>query len=416
MRRPVLLDATRLLDRLGRVAPTGVDRVCLAYSEHLIAEAGERLTPVWMRGDRIGALDPAWFGGAMADLRARWTGRTDAPGERRLLQTLTAPPRGRSLHIQTVEGRSAASARRSAVVTRLLKGRPLPARLAGALYVNVGHTGLDRTGALERLTGEGVRPVIFIHDLIPITHPEYCRPGEAGRHAARLRAALRLGRGLIVNSAATAESLSAFAARLAAAVPPVRVAHLGLEPTFAEGPGWTPTDRPFFVHVGTLEGRKNLAFLLNLWRRWAETHGPAAPQLLLAGREGWEHEAVMALIQRSPPLQGLVHSAADLPDRVLAHLIASSHGLLAPSMAEGFDLPVAEALALGVPVIASDIPAHRELAPDATRIDPLDGPAWIAAIAAASERRLKPAPPRFRPWSAHFAEVADWLASGPEDR
>lgn len=415
MRSPILFDATRLLERLDRAAPTGVDRVCLAYAEHLIETAGNRLTPVWVRGDRIGALDSAWFSDVVTSLRARWTGHDPDPAERRLVQALTTPPRGRSLHLNKPPRQGPQRHKGTAAVTRFLKGRALPPRLSGAIYVNVGHTGLDRAGALERLASESVRPVLFIHDLIPVSHPEYCRPGEAARHTARLRTALRLGRGLIVNSHATADALSVFAARTDLAAPPVRVAHLGLEPTFAS-PGWAPADRPFFVHVGTLEGRKNLAFLLTLWRRLAEAGGSTAPQLLLIGREGWEHEAVMAMVERSPPLQGLVHGAADLPDRALARLVGASHGLLAPSLIEGFDLPVAEALALGAPVIASDIPAHRELAMGATLIDPLDGPGWLAAIRAACDRRIAPASPRFRSWSAHFGEIADWLASGPEDR
>jgi glycosyltransferase involved in cell wall biosynthesis len=95
--------------------------------------------------------------------------------------------------------------------------------------------------------------------------------------------------------------------------------------------------------------------------------------------------------------------------------------LLFPSFAEGYGLPLAEALALGVPVIASDLPALREVGgvvPD--YLDPLDGAAWRNAVADyvrpdSLARRAQLArlagwtPPS---WSAHFAildEVLDGL-------
>ena len=72
-------------------------------------------------------------------------------------------------------------------------------------------------------------------------------------------------------------------------------------------------------------------------------------------------------------------------------LIASSLGMLAPSFAEGYGLPIVEALHLGVPVVASDIPAHREIAGHAAMLlDPIDGPAWRSAITALSARQSRP--------------------------
>lgn len=402
MKRPVLFDATRLLSRADRSAPTGIDRVCLAYAEHLLSRRDLTVTPVTSRKDQLSAVDPRWFAETVSGLRQRWSGEVDAAqAEVRLAAALTAPRRGRSL-ADEAEGARPARTRRG--LEQLLRQRPLADPPRSALYVNVGHTGLDSPRILSGLAERGVARLVMVHDLIPVTHPEYCRPGEGPRHRTRMRTALRQASHIVVNSAATGAELAAFAEREGIAAPPVQVAHLGLEPVFG-APVWAPADTPYFVHVGTLEARKNLAFLLTVWRRLEERMGTATPRLALIGRHGWENEAILDHLQRSPNLQGLVHQVAELPDAGLARLLAGARGLVAPSSVEGFDLPVAEALSLGVPVLASDIAVHRELAPEARLIDPLDGPGWLAAIESATAKAPKPAAYAAPTWADHFHTV-----------
>src|SRR5262249_33711357 len=72
-----------------------------------------------------------------------------------------------------------------------------------------------------------------------------------------------------------------------------------------------------------------------------------------------------------------------LPDRAVTDLLAGARALVMPSFAEGFGLPVAEALALGTPVICSDIPALREVGRGGPEhLDPADPAAWCEALAA----------------------------------
>lgn len=378
-RPQVLFDATRLVARADRTTPTGIDRVCLAYAEHLLARTDRTFVPVRLRRDGATAVSPDWFRTFVRDLRLRWSADGDGPAK---AARATPAPGG--------------------ALGRMLIARPLPPLRRDALYVNVGHTGLDDARALKDLAGRGVRVAVMIHDLIPITHPEYCRAGEAARHRGRMRAALRLADRIVVNSGTTADELVRFAGREGLAPPPVQALRLGLEPPFLT-PGWSPDAAPVFVHVGTLEARKNLAFLLTLWRRLAEDMGDAAPRLVLVGRDGWENEAALDLLERAPGLQGLVSRAAELSDPALVRLLRGARGLLAPSSIEGYDLPPVEAEALGVPVLASDIPAHRELLERARLIDPLDGPAWLSAIRGLMRRRNAPEPTSPPLWEDHFA-------------
>lgn len=414
MKRTVLFDATRLLSRADRSAPTGIDRVCLAYAEHLLARRDLAVLPVVSRRDKLSAIDARWFAGTVSGLRLTWSGEgADDPVEAQLEAVLAAPRRGRSVRSDP-GGADPARTRRG--LGQLIRLRALPELRRGMTYINVGHTGLDRPGILQALAERGVGRLVMVHDLIPITHPEYCRPGEAARHRARMRTVLRHASHVVVNSAATGDALAAFAGHEALNVPPVQVSHLGLEPRFLEplpAPGQrvpeASADRPagpaYFVHVGTLEARKNLAFLLTVWRRLEEQMGPATPHLVLVGRHGWENEAVVDHLERSPRLQGLAHQVAELSDAALARLLRGARGLVAPSSAEGFDLPVAEALALGTPVLASDIDVHRELAGQAQLIDPLDGPSWLDAIRTATVCRPVPAPFVAPTWDRHFEQV-----------
>ncbi len=417
MTEDVLFDASRLLSRTERNAPTGVDRVCLAYAEWLMSRPDVRMIPVRSKNDQLVAIDGVWFRKCVKTLRARWTGdeaeRATADSERRLFAVLNADRPGlHSVLSPPPPPIDRTAPRRLRVWKQFFRSRPMPELPPSRHYFNVGHTSLNTPDILASLTARGIQRIVLLHDLIPITHPEFCRPGDGAKHRERVLTALKHASRIIVNSHYTAAELASFADREGIKAPPIDAVHLGLEPIFMTPPP-AATPRPYFVHVGTIEARKNLAFLLTIWRRLQERMGDKAPQLVLVGRYGWENEAVLDHLQRSPNLRGLVHQATNLPDAALAALMNNAQAVLAPSSVEGFDLPAVEACALGVPLIASDIPAHRELVPGAQLIDPLDGLGWLAALEQATARR--PSAPAFDPptWDAHFNAVAQRIGLVP---
>jgi glycosyltransferase involved in cell wall biosynthesis len=384
MSGPLLIDVSRLIGRTlrGRL-PTGIDRVCLAYIEHF--GPGARAVVQWRGWRRIGSFEAS----------------------QRLFGLLLS---GESGHLREAV---------RVIATGFLLS-PGAAECSGAIYLNVGHTGLDAPGLADWLQQTGVRPVYMVHDLIPLTHPEYCRPGEAARHAARMDAVLRTAAAVLANSQATLDDLNAFAARCFLPLPRAVVAPLAPAALPTGDSDRPPLDTPYFVVVGTIEPRKNHWMLLHAWRRLVEEMGDRTPHLVLVGQRGWECENVVDMLERCEPLRGFVHELPSCSDSELAHYLRHARALLFPSFVEGYGLPLVEALMLGTPAIASNLPAFAEATGDIPDyLDPLDGPAWIRAVREYSQADHPRRTARveqlrvFREptWSDHFENV-DKLLEG----
>jgi glycosyltransferase involved in cell wall biosynthesis len=405
----ILFDVSRLFIRETLTSPTGIDRTTEAYAAWFLSRPHLDVRPVCSWGGVIWPVSRASLERLLRRKAApRPAGQDEAWRTLRRALSPEGPLTETPLRALPTSGRVTATVQRYAPAIlktlRFLRPGPTP---PGSVYVNVSHFGLEQPGVLDRLTARGIRSVVMIHDLIPIQHPEYCSLSASRLHQIRVEAICRNGALVIANSASTGDELGVYAKQHALDPPPVCVAPLGLEDAFlgALPPAWPC--RPYFVCVGTLEPRKNVAFLLTLWRRLAERMGETAPTLVLVGQRGWENESILDHLERSPTILRLVHEANTLSDGQLAELMRNARALLAPSFTEGFDLPVNEAIALGVPVIASDIAVHREFVGQAQLIDPLDGLGWLAGIEAACGRPCLPKPQVRRSWADHFARVAD---------
>ena len=410
----VLFDISRIFIRGSRFSPTGIDRVVVAYARWLLDQPQVDLQPVLTVGGRLFGVPRRMLERTIRqnEAFARQRNASDKPGATwGALQHALSSASDRATPLRP--GPASQQLPERARWHLNIAGRALanlrPVRAsAGSIYLNVSHTGLDQPRVLGRLAERGVAPVVMVHDLIPINFPEYCAPGAEARHVRRIDEIIGHARLVITNSATTAQELADYADAHCRTAPLTEVAPLGIETAFFEAAEpWTPA-RPYFVCVGTLEARKNVAFLLAVWRRLSERLGPQTPRLVLVGRRGWENESVIDHLQRSAAVIRLVHEVSDLSDRELAQLVGGAAALLSPSLAEGFDLPVVEGLAVGTPVIASDIAAHRELAGQAaTLIDPLDGPAWIEAIERAAVGARDRGPPYAAPtWATHFDQLS----------
>jgi glycosyltransferase involved in cell wall biosynthesis len=419
---PVALDLTRLVTRLRHASPTGIDRVDLAYARHLLDQPGPRFgvvsTPL---GPKV--LDRAQMAGLVEAANAAWTEEVtagDDPVYRDLAGRLGLPVPAAGSGTARADG---ARARRERQLRAWLAAfrAPGPERVPmNALYLHTSHLRLDKPARFDWLYDRpDIRPVFFIHDLIPIEYPEYGRPGEDERHRVRMETVARHAQAVVVNSADVGARFSAHLTGLGRRVPPVTVGPLGIEPAFHKPPSSAPA-RPFFLVCGTIEPRKNLISLLTAWRELAERHGKAVPRLVVVGRRGWESENVIDLLERCPAVRAHVVEAAGLSTAGLVRLMGHATALLMPSFAEGYGLPVLEAAAAALPVVASDIPVHREIAGTfAEFLHPLDGLGWMRVVeelatpgsGLRAEMGERLAGYRAPTWADHFARVDPALAA-----
>ena len=197
-------------------------------------------------------------------------------------------------------------------------------------------------------------------------------------------------------------------------VDPARLVHApyGVAPEFTpDGPG--PRDslagRRYLLHVGSAAPRKRLDLLLDAFARVRRE----VPDLLLVQVGAVLGPALRAQLH-ALDLSGALVQPPPLSRPELAALYRGAALVLLPSDAEGFGLPVLEALACGAPVLASDLPVLREVAGDAARYAPPGAAgAWADLTLAILDGRSPPGPPRTErlrqvakfTWEAHARAI-----------
>lgn len=378
--RPFLLDVSRLVWRSwSRRLATGIDRVCYAYLRHF---ADRSLAVVQYRGvARV--LTPRHSDELFAALVL--------PDHQFRAQLAMLAPRALAFAHRRIDGR-------------------------GAFYFNVGHTDIDLAGLLDWTRRNNVKPIYLIHDLIPLTHSEFCRTEAIERHRGRVINALFSAAGVIANSHATASELEKFGRNHGIPIPPITSAWLAGADLGSPGVVPIKTGR-HFVCVGTIEGRKNHFMLLQIWQRLVERLGSAAPKLVLVGQRGAEAIHVQNMLERGRGIQDHVLILSHCGDAELGQWVRSARAMLLPSFAEGFGLPVVEAMALGTPVIASDLACFREIGSGIpTLLDPIDAISWEQAILSfldhcpERDRQMRLLKDYVAPtWDGHFEQIEEWL-------
>jgi len=240
----------------------------------------------------------------------------------------------------------------------------------------------ERPGIRDFLRSKSCRTVAVFHDAIPLRMPEICRAKSVARHADYMLLLAECSQVLAVSqvSKRELESYWVWAGRKG---PPVATLTWGAD--FSGAPRETDTGAalpaPALLCVGIIEPRKNqgmlldacaelwesgLNFTLNIAGRVNEETGAALQAKLRAGR------------RKYPSLRLLQGTG----DAALAALYRQSRALAFPTLAEGFGLPLVEALWAGVPCVCSNLPVLREQAEGGgcVLVAPDDLPAWVFAL------------------------------------
>ena len=432
MSAPIAYDTVRLLLGSMAVTPRGIDRVDLQYARFFFE--------TWP-GECVGTLPTPWgvrwydrqrVVRGLDRLEELWR-ETVQPHEDRVLWRVKRSLAGR----RELKSERSHRHRRRRIrsLSRFLDLVSLNDFSFGAsavrsvpknsIYVNIAQVGL----AIPRIVSwlqhrPDVKSVFMLHDVIPLEHPELVSGKEYRRHQTILDRAAAHASGLIVSTAAARGAvLKALRLRGRASIP-VETVPFPVAPVFLErdNPDKELCEHDYFVVCGTIEPRKNHILLLNVWQELVRQRGKRAPQLIVVGYHGREAIPVVRMLERCPLLRGHVTFAHGLSSPALRRLVAHAKALLMPSFAEGFGLPIIEALAVGTPVIASDLPAHREIAGSmAVYRAPTDAPGWLADICmfadgakAVSEIRRRVAEYRSTTWSEYFNRVECFLRTFEE--
>jgi glycosyltransferase involved in cell wall biosynthesis len=241
--------------------------------------------------------------------------------------------------------------------------------------------------------------VCTIHDVTPITMPSHSAPVSAMQRVL-LKGCARFSRRIITSSECSKKDIIS---HLSVPEEKIVVIHDGCDhslfntdPPDMAALGDLRTrlriEKPYLLHHGTIQPRKNLKRLIQAFHLMLANHADLDFDLVLVGRLGWaSDEIVNAATERSG--RGRVILTGMLDDSDLALLIKGASLAIVPSLYEGFSLPMVEAMACGVPTIASNTSCLPEISGNALAyFDPLR----IEDMAACMEKVLRDSGLRLR--------------------
>ncbi len=225
------------------------------------------------------------------------------------------------------------------------------------------------------------KAVVTIHDVSFLRFPSFAETRNLAFLSARLAQTVRRAEAVITDSQFSAREIAELLGVEPAKIVPIPLGVSGhLSPPPPERvAAWRRRrglERPYLLTVGTLEPRKNHALLLRIFERLDRFDG----LLVIAGMRGWKYEPILERLRQSPRAAEIRYLEY-VAEEELACLYAGAELFLFPSLYEGFGLPPLEAMACGLPVLASGAGSLAEVLGEAARLIPeFDPDAWAQDV------------------------------------
>ncbi len=290
-----------------------------------------------------------------------------------------------------------------------------PGRLAQACWKRLNWPPFDRLAGradlyhfpnfvLPPMAGRG-RTIVTVHDVSFLRFPEMAETRNLAFLRRRIANTVRRADAVVTDSRFCAGEIAAL---LGADPAKIHAIPLGVSEHLAPPPEDAVArlrrsrglDRPYLLTVGTLEPRKNTAFLARVYEAFAEFDG----DLVIAGQRGWRDAPILARLRASPRAAS-IRLLGYVPEADLPALYAGAALFLFPSVYEGFGFPPLEAMRCGVPVLASRAGSLPEIVGGGARlVDGFEAEAWAGEarrlLADDAARRALAA--RGRDWAARY--------------
>lgn len=205
----------------------------------------------------------------------------------------------------------------------------------------------------------GVRYVVTIHDLTAYVAPDTLPTAYVQYAKWAIKYAVSNADLIIADTKAIEQEIRE---NLTMDLDRILVCYSGVKPIFRRCQKLTCHNKgDFLLFVGTIERRKNLITLIKALSAVRKKRGLNELRLILVGRKGFGFEEVKQAIHQEG-LSDVISLTGYIPDDELVNLYNAASALVLPSKHEGFGIPLLEAMACETPIIASDIPAFREVA------------------------------------------------------
>lgn len=229
------------------------------------------------------------------------------------------------------------------------------------------NTNARRSYLLPELKAVGVKIVVYIYDIIPITNPEYCHINTVNNFMNYLGAFLQYADRIIVSAQSTLDQIYELMEKLGLPKVPGYVSWLGsdfkksltdMDDSKVPSEVKMACENKYILVVGTIEPRKNHSFLMDAFSKKLYDEDL---NLIFAGRIGWNVEQLKKRMDKEPMRGKKFFFFEGLNDDAIAYLYKNAFFVAFPTINEGFGLPIVESLQRGTPVLASRIPVLQEV-------------------------------------------------------